>query len=409
MKRIYRLIKDTNLRIVTHKKKINIFWFPMIETDNDLQRELARIVWYVNPIIDRVDNIVLFVSDKYLQLDILKLNLPEYVDTHIEYLLPNFQNKILFFNNPLDIQSIKYDLVIEWVNKDNQERKKALYPYYINASVMQNQFEANQIMKISNVFLDKSQKKENYTKLMNLFKSIKRKEYKSVHLFGSGPSLKSFNVESFEANQSFSIVCNSVVKNLDLMKRINPKAIVATDAVFHSGYSKYAQEFRHSLIKAMDLLDELYFLVPLRDYNLYLHNLPNRFSSRIIGIQGKKTKKFNIDLSKKQYLKSTSNVLTFFLLPFAASLSHKIKIVGFDGKAPEDQNIFWKYDKNSQFLETIDYTKIAHPAFYKVNYIHYYQMHCMEVQQIIDYLKKKKIDIENLGISYIPALKALTK
>lgn len=409
MKRIYRLIKDTNIRIVTHKKKINIFWFPMIETDSDLQRELARIVWYINPIIDKVDKIVLVVSDKYLQLDILKLNLPEYVDTNIKYLLPNFQNKILFFNNPLDIQSIQYDLVIEWFNQDNQKRKKALYPYYINASVIQNQFEANQIMKISNVFLDKSQKKENYTKLMNFFNSMKRKEYKSAYLFGSGPSLNDFNVESFEAYQSFSIVCNSVVKNLDLMKQINPKVIVATDAVFHSGYSKYAQEFRHSLIKAMDLFNELYFLVPLRDYNLYLHNLPNRFSSRIIGIHGKKIKKFNIDLSKKQYLKSTSNVLTFFLLPLAASLSHKIKIVGFDGKSPEDQNIFWKYDKNSQFLETIDYTKIAHPAFYKVDYAHYYQIHCMEVQQIIDYLKKKKIDIENLGISYIPALKALTK
>lgn len=407
MKRVYRLIKDRRFQLVTHKKHIKILWFPTIETDEELQRELARVAWYINPIINKVDKIVMLVSSKYTDIDILKLKIPEYVDVSIQDLIPLFLDRIIFVNEFQDIQQMKYDLVVEWKHLDNRKRKKQLYPYYIDAAVMQNQFEANQIMKISNVLLCKKLQKESYTKLINLLKKLKNHEYKSICVFGSGPSLQDFDTNTINYEESCSIICNSVVKNLDLLKKINPKIIVATDSVFHAGYSKYAQEFRQAVINAMDLIEDLFFLVPLRDYNLYIKNLPKRFNSRIIGIKGKKTQKYNLDLLKKQYLKSTSNVLTFFLLPIAASLSKQVKIVGFDGKAPEDQNIFWQYDKKSQFLETINYTKEAHPAFYKVDYKQYYQTHCEEVREIVDMMQKKKIYIDVIGTSYVPALKAL--
>jgi len=407
MKRVYRLFKDRNIQLVTRKKQVNILWFPIIETDDELYREVARVVWYVNPIVNKVDKIVMLVSSKYTHMNILKLKIPEYVDAGIHKLFSAFLDKIIFVNEFQNIQPMKYDLVVEWKHLNDTKRKQAFYPYYINAAVMQNQFEANQIMKISNILLGKNQKKDNYTKLINLLKKLKNQEYKSIYVFGSGPSLQNFDTNTINYEESCSIICNSVVKNLDLLKKINPKIIVATDTVFHAGYSKYAQEFRQAVVNAMDLIDDLFFLVPLRDYMLYIKNLPKRFNSRIIGIKGKKIQKYNLDLLKKQYLKSTSNVLTFFLLPIAASLSKQIKIVGFDGKAPEDQNIFWQYDKKSQFLETINYTKEAHPAFYKVDYKQYYQTHCEEVREIVDMMQKKKIYIDVVGISYVPALKAL--
>jgi hypothetical protein len=97
------------------------------------------------------------------------------------------------------------------------------------------------------------------------------------------------------------------------------------------------------------------------------------------------------------------------MLPIASSLSKKIRILGFDGKEKEDKNIFWKYDNKSQFIQSIDSTRQAHSSFYNVDYKLYYDIHCKEVQSLIDILNKKNIIVENLGDSNIPALKGLYK
>jgi hypothetical protein len=405
LKKLYRTFKDTNLKLKIKNKKINILWYPKITTIEELNRESARILWYVNPVITKINKIYVYV-EKNLEQTILENNVPSYIDDSLLNFKQNFKGKICFISDKKSLKKLQYDILMMWKNSFNI--KKSIYPYLINGSVEHNQFEANQMMKLSNLFLSSKEKKENHKKLMRLLHRLQiDDEY--IYLFGSGPSLNNVEEYNIDFSNTYSIICNSVVKNLDLLSTINPKVIVASDAVFHSGYSKYASEFRKAVMKAIDIYEDLVFIVPLRDYKLYMNNFPLKYTDRIIGIKGIKTKEYNINLFKKQHLKSTSNVLTFMMLPIASTLSKKIRILGFDGKKPEDKNIFWQYDTKSQFTHSIDFTKQAHTSFYNVDYESYYDMHCKEVKALIDVLNTKKILVENLGHSNIPALKVLRK
>ena len=406
-KKIYRFFKDIHFKFRIKNKKINVLWYPKISREEDLKREMARMIWYLNPIKDNINKISLIISDDLYE-NLIRLNnisFPEYVDVNIQKFYDDFYFKLNFLtSNNINMKS--YDTIIQWFNDKKEQLKiKKIYPYYIDASINENQFEANQIAKFSSIFLSKNEIKYNNKKLKQILLKIKHQNKDNVYLFGSGPSIKCINHKNINFSNSISIICNSVVKNINLLRKINPKIMVATDSVFHSGYSKYAEEFRKNLILAMEKFQDMYFFVPMRDLLLYKKNLPFKYNDRIIGIQAKKIKSYNINLIQKNYVKSTSNVLTFFLIPIAATISDKIRLVGFDGRDNDDKNIFWKYDKDSQFINSISYTKLAHPSFYKVDYNQYFFKHCMETENLIKILEKTSIKLEVIGNTNIPALK----
>lgn len=404
-KRIYRKFKDYNFEKITHNKKINLLWYPRISTQDDLNRELARLAWYCFPIHEKINRITL-ILDKELLIDLDSLfKVPEYCDSSIIVLFETMRELIKPTSEEIDLAN--QDIIVLWKSASDISMKQ-LYPYIIDARTYENQFEANQMLRLSNIFIDKEIEKYQQKKLINFLHDLKLKYSDEVYLFGSGPSVNNFENMNIDIKNSVSIICNSVVKNIELLKTIDPKIIVATDAVFHSGYSKYAAEFRKSLIHAFELFPEMLFIIPMRDYLMYKAVLPNKYESRVIAVKTKHTNNYNINLFRKQILKSTSNVLTAFLLPIAATISKNITMIGFDGKAKEDKNIFWKYDKKSQFIMSIDHTKSAHPAFYHVDYDSYYKKHLEELELLVNLLKFKKFHMKTLGSSNIPVLKLMS-
>jgi len=401
LKKVYRYIKNKKLLLSSKYKRLNVLWIPKIETEESLYREISRAVWYTYTFRQKINSIIFYISPE-MQSKINQYDVPEYADDNINDLYLEMKSKLIFRTEEKFISNIYPDIVVYWSNVKHHLRIKAKFPFLVNASVHDNQFEANQIVKLSSVFLDKKSILENNRKLAGLLSNLKDENYQNVTIFGSGPSVCKYN--EVDANNSLSIICNSVVKNSDLLKKIRPKIVVATDSVFHTGYSKYAAEFRTYLCQALDLIEEMVFIVPLRDLNIYKSNLPQKYQHRIYGLEGKKLNNFNIDLLSNQFVKSTSNVLTFFLFPIAATLSKNINILGFDGKIDNKEKKFWDYDQKSQFFNSICHTKKAHPAFYNVNYAEYYDTHCLEVESLVDVLKKKGIKIKNLAPSFIPAL-----
>ncbi len=404
LKKIYRVIKNKKLLIKTHYRDITILCYPKINTEDDYLRELSRILWYGHPFYEKINKIIFLINPSLLKYT-SDFKVPFFVDTTVMSFFESMKNKIEFITDEKVLKGQQIDIVVKWQNIQDLSQLGLRFPYVVNASVAENQFEANQMVKISEVFLKQAVKSDNNTNLVLLLKKFQNTKYKSVTLFGSGPSLK--NYKDFDYRNNLSIVCNSIVKNKELLKFLRPEIIVATDAVFHSGYSTYAAEFREALCEALDLVQEMVFIVPLRDLMLYKYNLPEKYQARIYGLEGKTLGEFNLDLIKNPCVKSTSNVLTFFMIPLASTISKNINIIGFDGKNISVKNKFWNYDEKSQFVDSIDYTKAAHPAFYRVDYDQYYTIHCSEVEKIIQSLKKNEINCKLLTTSNIPALEQL--
>jgi len=395
LKKIYKYFKQREFLYIIKKRDITILWFPYIESTEEFSRELSRIVWYLNPISKKIKNITLIVNS---EININHFTVPDYIDNSIKKLYEQLEDKIIF-KNEIE-KNIKYDVIIKWKNIKTKIMPKALTT--IHSDINFHQFDSTKLIKFSRNFLVKNEIIENNNRLKNLLENLINLDYKSVLLVGSGPSGNKIN--PINNTEVLSIICNSVVNNKELLQKINPSIIVATDTVFHSGYSKYAEEFRKKTCKVLDEYPQCFFLVPTRDLLIYKSNMNPIYHNRIIGIEGKKNISTNLNLLKRQVVKSTSNVLTFFMLPLATTISKEILLIGFDGKGKNENNKFWSYEKKSQFIEQMKYTKIAHPAFYKVNYQEYNTTHLKEVEKIIDILIDKKVDIRSLTPSHIPTI-----
>ena len=404
-KKIVRSIKDHKLVLLSKLKKIGVLWFPIIENIEDYHREIARVVWYLFPIKDRIKTIYVVVDELLLNQ---KFELPLYASPEINNLYLLLKDKIVMVpKENFNLKKTEKDIVVIWKDYNQSYRcikKNNKFIYTVNADLFENQFESNQILKISRTLLGSKDIQKNNQVLCTVLQELKNKyQNQKIFLLGSGPSVK--NIYHYDMQNSCTIICNSLVRNEKLLKYIRPKAIVATDAVFHSGYSKYAYEFRNSLIKAMMAYKDMIYIVPLRDLLVYRENLPKNLSNRIFGIESRQIDQFNFCLLGNCYVKATSNVLTAFMLPLATTISRQILLCGFDGREVTDSECFWKYDQTSQFLSAIDHTKYAHPAFYKVDYQKYYMKHCQEVEAMITKMIHRKYEVINIGKSNIPALR----
>ncbi len=397
MKKLIRQFKERLFLYKIKHNPIKILWFPKIENYDDLIRELSRAVWYLNPIIKDIESITFEVEESLLRECYV---FPDYVDQNIASMYEKIKDKYIFVSQP---RKERFDVIVEWSFSNLSKKISSLI--YIRSDVNYHQFDSTKLIKFVALFATKIQIENNNKRLQEVLTTFKEKEYSSVLLLGSGPSLD--NLTNKVVRNTMPIICNSVVKNTLLLKLYNPKLVVATDTVFHTGYSLYASEFRKNLCSVLENYSDCFFMVPLRDLLLYKSNLPSKFSHRIIGIKGIQHKKFNLNILNKLFVKSTSNVLTFFLLPLASTINKKIYLIGFDGKKSDEKDMFWSYSKASQFTDIIENVKVAHPAFYKVDYGDYNKKHIYEVETIVKDLLQQKYQLLNLAASNISILNKL--
>ena len=87
---------------------------------------------------------------------------------------------------------------------------------------------------------------ESAIKFLDFFKS--EGQYENALIIASGPSSTHWTQQT--KDEHFVIVCNSVIKNTDLMEHFQPKALVFGDPIFHFGPSSYAANFRAQLMSS---------------------------------------------------------------------------------------------------------------------------------------------------------------
>lgn len=222
------------------------------------------------------------------------------------------------------------------------------------------------------------------------------------YCFATGPSFDRYNEFTYEQD-SFKLICNSAVKNLDFLNYIGkPDMLVFADPVFHFSPCRYSATFREEVKKAFDLKD-FHISIPLKAYPLLLAHFPE-YKDRLIGMPHLKGQGYNIPLPDNFWVKSSGNILTYLMLPITSAIAKKMYIIGADGRE-KSEKYFWKHSKTAQFGDLMQTAFDTHPSFFRDrDYEDYYDEHCQFLEELIQFGESQGKQYFSLTPSFIPAL-----
>lgn len=393
--------------------KSRLVFFPPIQTQHEADDLIARCGWYFYPYVDQVTEIVLLCPESL----IAGSSLPSKFDIDVELGRRRILEKITAVSGNEDGADIlrqldpRSDCLLVWnIDSDLLKTKAAAEAVkklrakgrYYEVDPQNTRMEGSFYLWAGlNVFVEKDDLISRNRERLSAFRDTLRNTSKA-YVFGTGPTLSSF-CETHDFSDGSCIIANSMVKNQKLLDQLRPVAIVAGDPIFHAGCSRYAGEFRRSLLKAMTSTDA-YLFVPLRDYNIHATYLPTSMHERIIGVPFEAKRPYTIDLSKDFFVSPLANILTLLLFPLAGTISREVNVVGCDGRPLDQDQYFWEHDKASQFNAEMDNIRQVHPGFFAIDYNDYYTEHCRNVKSAIESLEKGGRQVASLTPSHIPAL-----
>lgn len=410
-------------RIIFGAPSMNIFIYPELPTGSSRDDLLARLTWYLLPILQSGKQQVTIISRKALPK---KINVPAYLDQTIS------QNYGAFRAACKTTRSIEknFDLItkndVTCICFDKgriAEISDLGFTEIVSVDSVNERFESSKYLRaVSRDGLIPSDLLTEYKARFNEVRELCNG--RPVGIFGTGPSLDDVTGSTFD--KCFNIATNSMVVNEELLETLKPRVIVASDPIFHAGCASYAQDFREALVKAVKKFDA-YFVFPARDYHIYeyyLKDIKDRLigvpmiaghataSARIIEKKPKlgrreiaRTRKFiNNDIHNNFHSVVTNNVMTFFLLPIAASLSEKAVGAGFDGRDPDADEYFWGHAKKSQINSKMDDISDAHPGFFDIDYNEYLREHTLTLERQLIQLDDEGFEFKLITHSHLPPL-----
>jgi hypothetical protein len=222
----------------------------------------------------------------------------------------------------------------------------------------------------------------------------------SALVLGTGPSAG--DIEGDHTTWTYRIVCNSAIRDKDLMERLRPTHISFGDPVFHFGPSAYAGEFRRDLREVAEKYDSI-LVVPGYCAGLIAANLPwTRGRMLPLDLESKSWHAPTMDALE---VRRTGNVLTQQMVPLGIAIASKVDIGGADGRKP-DEKYFWTHSPSHQYSDTLMNSVFdAHPAFFRdTDYADYYAEHCAAMDDLISYGETRGCRFTTVTNSYIPAL-----
>lgn len=228
----------------------------------------------------------------------------------------------------------------------------------------------------------------------------KSESYEKAFVFATGPSLSDV-LEYDIPDDALKIVCNSIVKNTELLEHIDPDVLTFADPVFHFGPSRYAETFRKDAVSVLQSYDCI-GVVP----NIYSGLLQSHYSDiDLIGMHNRALGAPNIPTPDDRRVWATGNIMTLFMLPIATALADQVYIAGADGRE-EDESYFWEHSDDAQYDDELMQTVVdCHPAFFRDRiYEDYYDRHVDILTEMIKYGEERGVEYHNVTHSYVPCL-----
>ena len=285
-------------------------------------------------------------------------NYPDYIQRSEFYLKKSY--KAILYKNKLElyIALLKYG-PHRVIFSSKGLNKQILKLHFLNVDYINNPHDGwdwhhalKRIRPVLQEELDDSKRR-----FLTHFSTIPK--YASSLILGTGPSL--VKARKLVDIDSYKIACNTIVKDLDLWVRLKPHFLVAGDAIYHFGHNQYATSFRRDLKKCMQAYGVPFLYPDL--YHPFLKEEFKEIAHLLIPIPTGDIPKINNNLFDNFQLPALGNVLNLLLLPLATTLSKKIYLLGFDGRAPEDK-LFWSNSNDHSYGEHISDIQKKHPMFF---------------------------------------------
>jgi hypothetical protein len=189
------------------------------------------------------------------------------------------------------------------------------------------------------------------------------KKYDKAYIIGTGPSLS--KAREVDWSDGYRIVCNTIVKDQEMWKHVNPHFIVAGDAIYHFGCNDFAFSFIEDLKNRMRESDT-YFIYPFY-FHPYVKRVLKEFDEKLIPIPTVKRDLIHISLLFDFRIPDDiGNVLNLLLLPLGCTLSKNVFLFGFDGRAPTDK-LFWSNSAKHTYEDKLGEIIKQHPKFFEYN------------------------------------------
>ncbi|MDA7685381.1 hypothetical protein N8608_02325, partial [bacterium] len=223
---------------------------------------------------------------------------------------------------------------------------------------------------------------------------------KESTIYATGPSLSKAYSDEFKP-LGLSIICNTIVKDSELLESLKPKYCCAMDSDFHWGASLYCAEFRSDLKSCIQKY-ETYLFVPFVCLPL-VRRLLEGCQSNIIGVHVV-DRSINVDLNRSLSVKAVDNVLNVILLPLAASVSKRINLLGFDGRGRNDSK-FWSHNQRTQYSELMESIEYCHPAFFICrDYSKYSVGQASNTEKFISHIESNSAKVVSLAPSNVSSI-----
>lgn len=221
-----------------------------------------------------------------------------------------------------------------------------------------------------------------------------------AYVFATGPSLERAEEFTFE-DDAVKVVCNSIVKNEDLLTHIAPDVLVFADPVFHFGPSRYANRFRSDAVRAIREHDCL-AVIPERHRSLFAGHFPD---VDLVGLESADVDTPIFPRHNDLRVMGTNNVMTWFMLPIASALADEVNIIGADGRE-EDETYFWDHNEDAQYDEDLMESAVeCHTSFFRDEiYSDYYQNHCETLAAFLEYGESQGVTYRTLTDSHVDCL-----
>ncbi len=385
-----------------------IAYYPVVESEEELTDILSRAAWFLT--FSSIKRISIFISDP--ELAKTRWELAPGMDPKISERFDALRELVTFVvvSSDDDIAPVmhKASLVLRW-RQAGQSRWGAggnLEKWLEGARVepVDPRTDRQEGSNYINVSFRASRRKSDLVrrskdKMRTLAERVGRHE--QAYVLATGPSVGDYN--RFDYSDALSIVCNSVILNRELMERVRPEILVFADPIFHFGPSLYAASFRESVRKAASEFD-FTIVMPQKYEAVFAAALPE-LTDRTIALPFRKDRDFNFNLVDDFELKTTANVLTFVMLPLAATFATNIGILGCDGRPLDQNDYFWDHNQSTQINDKMENIREVHPAFFAIDYDDYYFEHCATLAKQLAAGEVAGRRFESLGFSHIPALK----
>lgn len=239
--------------------------------------------------------------------------------------------------------------------------------------------------------------KQSQLKLLDIKNSLNNE--KPLHILGTGPSV--VEILDKDIDNLPALICNTIVKNKNLCRKLDLKIIFAADAHYHFSYHRYSARLLGDILECLNETNASFFTFD--KFAIFLVNRLDCFNNRVFGIPPGRTQ-YGHDLDKTYKVLPGESVVNMFMLPVGMFLSNNIVMNGFTGRSKNDK-YFWSHSDMHQYIHLMEDVRKSHPAFFKNrDYDEYAKKVEEQLNHRIDYFRKNRNSLISGTTSFYKSL-----